>query len=229
MATVNDIVSRAMRLSGNLGAGEVLAASEAADGLTALNSLLEVWALEKLMLYKFETVSFTPTTGSFTIGATGDLVAARPVAILSAYRRIGGIDVPVDVIDRAQYESIVQKGLSSNVQAVYYKPEFPNGRVFCWPVTTDTLYLSVQQPLTAYTALTTELNLPPGYQEALTFNLAVMLAPEFSGEVSRTVMRQAANTKRLIKNVNNEVPMLTVDPVMHGSASSGSQWWVVPR
>jgi len=222
--TNGDIISRAMRLSGSLAGGETLDASQAADGLVALNSMLEVWALEKLMLFKFETIAFKPVTNSFTIGPTGDVVTLRPVEIQSAYRTSGGVDLPIDVISREQYESITLKGQASPTSAVYYKPEFPNGRVLCWPVNgVDTLNLTVQQPLLGFTSITDVMNLPPGYQETLTFNLAVTLAPEFNTEVSRTVMRQAMNTKRLIKTVNNEIPMLSVDPALSGGVST--QWW----
>lgn len=230
MATANDIITRALRLTGSLGVGEALEASEAADGLTALNSMVSSWALEKLMLFKFDTVSYAPTTESFTIGPTGDLVTARPVAILSAYRRNDDLDWPVDVIERVQYESIIQKNLESLLQVIYYKPDYPNGRVFCWPVTnSDTLYLSVQQELSSFPTLTTELNLPPGYQEALTFNLAVLMAPEYSAEASPTVVRRAMNSKRLIKTVNNEVPLMSLDPAMYGNQSYGAPWWVPPQ
>lgn len=229
MASVNSIVSRAMRLSGNLGTGETMDAAEAADGMEALNSMLDAWALEKLMLFKFDTLTFTPTASSFTIGPTGNLVTVRPIEILSAYRKSGGVDLPVQILSREQYESILLKELSNKVQALYYKPEYPNGRVFVWPVATnEPLFLSLQQPITGFTSTADAIVLPPGYEEALTFNLAVLLCAEYNKDASRAVVRQAMNTKRLIKTVNNEVPMLSVDPALDGSASA-VQWWTPPR
>ena len=217
--TSGDIIKRALRIIGAYSTGEALGPDEAQDGLAVLNSMLSAWALEKLMLHKHETVSYTPTAQSFTVGPTGDLITDRPVEILSAYQRQGGSDSPVRVIDRAEYESISQKAQSGSVECVYYKPTFPNGQVFCWPVPTgQALFLTLQQPITSFALTTTEINLPPGYEEALIFNLAVRWGSEFGMEASQNVVRTAQNAKRLIKTTNNEIPQLVIDPALTGLA-----------
>jgi hypothetical protein len=208
--TAQQVIRRAMRLIGVLGIGETLAADEAADGLAALNSMLDSWSVEKTMLYAFETVSYAPTSESFTVGPSGDLVTNRPIKILSAYMREGGIDTPVDVVERQVYERIAQKDADGSVRAIYYRPDYPNGTVYCWPVATSgqTLYLSLQQPLTEFTSLTEALSMPPGYREALTFNLAVFFAPEFEKEASPTVKARAVNTLRTLRRGNLEIAPL---------------------
>lgn len=228
MATVNDILKRAQRLIGVSSIGESLSADEAADGLTALNSMLASWANEKLMLFKFETIGTTQTAQSFTIGATGDVVTTRPLEIVSAYRRQGNIDVPVMVGNRIDYEDTVLKSQAGPVQMVYYKPTFPNGTVFVWPVPVgETLFLTLQQPLTAFTTVTDVISLPPGYDEAITFNLAVLLAPEYETEAPPSVMRRAMASKKILKSVNNEIPQLEIDPALSGQPSNA--WWVPPK
>lgn len=215
MATVLDLIKRSMRLNGTTGAGEALTPDQAADGLMALNAMLSLWATEKLMLHKFETVSHTPAAGSFTIGATGNLVTARPVEILSAFRRTDGVDTPIDVIDRERYEAISAKAHTGSVSLIYYKPTAPNGTAFIWPVSTgETLFLTLQQPLTAFATVSDVVSLPDGYEEALAFNLAVHYAPEFGMEATPTVQRKAANSKRRLKVVNSEVAPLQLDAVL---------------
>lgn len=229
MATANDIVKRGLRLINAIGVGETLSVDSGADGLAALNAMISSWSLEKLTLFKFETVSHIPTTASFTVGATGNLVTTRPIEILSAYRRSGALDTPVGVGSREDYEHQALKSQTGPVAFVYYKPTYPNGTVFCWPVPTgETLFLTLQQPLTGFAALATEVVLPDGYEEALAFNFAVYAAPEYGTEASKTVQRRAQNAKRLIKSVNLEVPQLQVDPAMYGGTGS-SQWWTPPR
>ena len=229
MATVNDILKRAQRLIGVSSIGEALSADEAADGLAALNSMVGSWANEKLMLFKFETVSTTQTAQSFTIGPAGAIVTARPVEIVSAYRRDGTRDIPVDVVSRERYEAESLKSQTGPVEMVYYKPTFPDGTVFVWPVPSgETLFLTLQQPLTAFAAVADTIALPPGYDEALAFNLAVLLAPEYETEASPTVQRRAMTSKKVLKSVNNEVPELELDPAMYGRPSD-RQWWVAPQ
>lgn len=226
MATVLDIIKRAMRLNGTFGSGETLTPDESTDGLLALNSMMSLWATEGMMLFKFETVSYTPTAGSFTIGATGQAVTTRPVEILSAYRRTGTLDTPVEVVGRTVYEMLALKAQTGQVAVLYYKPTMPNGTVFIWPVnTTEVLYMTLQQPLTAFATTAEVISLPDGYEETLVFNLAVCYAPEFGIEASSTVQLRAANSKRLIKTVNSEIPQLEVDPTLSGHPAR--PWWSV--
>jgi hypothetical protein len=208
--TVQKVIKRAMRLIGVSGIGETLSADEAVDGLAALNSMHDSWGTEKNALYQIETLSHVPTAQSFTVGENGDLMATRPLKILSAYRRSNGVDTEVAVVGRDEYERISQKADGGLACAIYYKPENPNGVVYCWPVPSgETLFLSCQQPLEAFTSLTDALYLPPGYEEALTFGLAVYFAPEFEKEASPTVQRRAMTSKRLLKRVNVEIPQLS--------------------
>jgi hypothetical protein len=212
--TAHKVIKRAMRLIGVTSAGETLSPDESADGLAALNSMLDSWSAEKIMLFAFETVSYAPTSESFTIGPSGDKVTARPIKILSAYMRESGIDTPVDVVERQVYESIAQKDSEGLIRAIYYKPDYPNGVVYCWPVATSgqTLYLSCQQPLSSFSSLTETLCLPPGYEDALTFNLAVYYAPEFEREASPTVKARAVNCLRALRRVNLEIAPLGMPP-----------------
>ena len=217
MTVANDIIKRGLRLINSLGAGEALTPEISSDGLTTLNAMISSWALEKLMLYQFDTVSFTPTTASFTIGPTGQLVTARPIKVLSAYRRAGGLDTPVDIGSREDYEQAMLKTQTGSIEFIYYKPSVPNGTVFCWPVSTgEALFLTLQQPLTAFANLASDVALPDGYEEALAFNFAVYAGPEYGVEAAPTVQKRAQNSKRLIKTVNNEIPQLVIDPALMG-------------
>lgn len=229
MTAANDIIKRGLRLINALGAGETFTPEVSSDGLMTLNAMISSWSVEKLMLYQFETVSYAPAAASFTIGATGQLVTTRPVEILSAYRRSGSLDTDVRVGSRVDYERESLKTQSGPVEFIYYKPTYPNGTVFCWPVPTgETLFLTLQQALTAFADLTTTVSLPDGYEEALATNFAVYAAPEYGAEASATVQRRAQNSKRLIKAVNNEIPQLSLDQAMYGRTAI-NQWWIPPQ
>jgi hypothetical protein len=113
MTTASDIVSRSLRLIGVLGQGRrTLTANELADGIDALNSMLESFSLERLMVYQIleENFSLVIGTGSYTIGTGGTFNTTRPVKIENAFLRdSSNNDYSLALIDNAQYDSIPLK------------------------------------------------------------------------------------------------------------------------
>jgi hypothetical protein len=73
VGTVLDtIISPALRKLGVLGAGETLASEDAADALSALNNLLDQFAIERLAIWHLERTTFTITSGQqvYTLGVS---------------------------------------------------------------------------------------------------------------------------------------------------------------
>jgi hypothetical protein len=60
----------------------------------------------------------------------------------------------------------------------------------------STLYTFV--PLSSYAALSTSVTVSAGFQKAMTFNLAVDLAPEFGREAGQTVATIAGQSKAAV-------------------------------
>jgi hypothetical protein len=91
----------------------------------------------------------------------------------------------------------------------------PVSTLFLWRVPSKalTLELGVWAELTAFTAdLAAQIALPPGYERALLYNLALEFAPKFEGaEVSELVARTAPESKAAIKRVNMPVPLMECD------------------
>src|SRR3990167_2508153 len=87
MATALGIIPRSMRLAGAIGKGETADADEAADGLVALNAMLDSWQIDRLLVYQIVQVSNTwpAATTSRTIGSGGNFTQQRPVRIDSAF------------------------------------------------------------------------------------------------------------------------------------------------
>ena len=222
MATANDIVKGALRKLGVKAAGQALTAEEGADGLSLLNDLLESWALERLMLQNLTEVSITLTANDeqYTIGSGGDKDTTRPVSIESAYiRDSSNNDTPVAIISDAQYSRISGKTDSSSTPAfLYYRPEYPLGKIYLYPRPDagKTLYLSAWLQFTAFASLSTTVALPPGYKRALEWNLALEISPEYRDPKS-VIFQMAQNSKSWIKTVNSkEVPILRSEAAFIG-------------
>ena len=125
MATAHSVIDRALRLIGAIESGESGTAAESADGLIALNAMLDSWSNQRLMAYAMQTVSKAMTVGdaSYSIVSAGDFNAARPVKVQRAYMTIDDFDFPVEVIEEAEWYAIGDKTVTSDlVEKVWYNP-----------------------------------------------------------------------------------------------------------
>lgn len=211
MATGSAIISRALRLIGALAAGETASATEQADALEALNAMLDSWRTESLAVYAFRDETLTLTgAASYTIGTGGALNTTRPVKIESAYQRVSTVDYPVRLASADAWYRLAAKSTTSNVaEWLYYEPAYPLGVLYLYPKpTSGVLHLVTWVPLTAVTAAA-EVALPPGYQDAITYHLAVRLAPEYGRPVTAELAALTRNAKEVIQRVNFRSPLMS--------------------
>ena len=218
MATALQIITRSMRLAGVIGKGESLDSDEAQNGLTALNAMLDSWKIERLFVYQIVQGSYTwpSSTTSRTIGSGGNFSATRPDRIQSAFVVDSNSNwYPVEVLAmREEYDSIVIKTTPSTIpQYLFYDPAYPLGVIYLWcvPSAELTLKLNTWQTLQSFAALTTSLSLPPGYERAIVYNLAVEYAPEFGVRVPDDVKALATKATSNIKNLNAPQMISQVD------------------
>lgn len=207
MATAGDLIDRSLRLLGQIGAGETASTDEAADGLEVINALLESWRNERLMAYAFEelTLTLANADSSYTIGSGGDVNTTRPVAIERAWIVDSNISYPVRIIDEKEYAAIPDKAATADwPDKLLYRPTMATGTIIVHhvPNATRTMKLLVRVPVTAFAATSTSVSLPPGWERALAYNLAVDWAPEFETEPSSAVVKMAQESKASIKQAN---------------------------
>jgi hypothetical protein len=108
----------------------------------------------------------------------------------------------------------VFKDVLGTPEVVYYEAEFPLGVVNVYPKGDSTyeLHLSSWKQLPTYTNLSNTVSLPPGYERAIRYNLAVELAPEYAREPSGAIVDRAERAKANIKRTNTYPPALATDP-----------------
>lgn len=231
MATALDIVKRSLRLTGAIASGESLTADEATDGLAALNSMLDSWWLDSLAVYQVgeETLSWPSGQASRTIGSGGDFDTTRPVRIDSAVQVVDGISHPIDPISDRQYRAIADKATSSTLaQRVYCDAGYPLATLYLWPVPSAVadIRLHTWQRIESFATQTETVQLPPGYQRAVEYNLAMDLAPEYERPVSAAVARIAADSLRTLKTANVRVPTMR-NEAAHATRGRGGWNWKV--
>lgn len=207
MATGQSLIDRVARLLRIVQSGSSATAAESADGLIAINAMLDSWRNDRLMGYALATVSkaMTAADASYTIGTGQDFNTARPVAIKHAYMTIGNTDYPVKVCTDDEWFAIADKTTTSDlVEKVWYNPTMSSGTVNVWPVpnATHTLYLVVMTPVADLTLAGT-VALPPGWEEAIVFNGAKRWGGEFGAALSADDQEIARTSLAAIKRRNS--------------------------
>ena len=204
--TAQDIIDQALLELGETAAGETPTTEERNDGLRKLNQLLDSWNAEQLAIPYLKVESF-PLTGAetYTIGTGAtDFDTARPLSVKAAFiKSAAGASQEADVVGAtvwAQIRDHSRTGLFAEV--LFYNPDWPSGKIYLSPMPgSGTLELSSLKPLTTFAGLEIDVDLPPGYDRALVFNLAADLAPQY-GRDPNLVLGQAQQARAAIAQLN---------------------------
>ena len=219
VTTALDIINGALRVLQVKSSDVVLTAQEADDALDCLNTMIDSWSTESLMLYHVtaETFNITANVNPYTFGAGGTFNSDRPIEIEQATVKVGGVDQQIKIIAYDDYAAILLKSLVAGYpQELYIDATFPLSTLYFYPVpnvnTTVTLYS--RKALTQFANLTSTFSLPPGYARALKFCLACEIAPEYQTTVGNDVLKLAASAKSNIKRVNKRVLTMQIDQML---------------
>jgi len=219
MATATTLISAALRKLGVLAAGETLQGNDAVDALEAFNGMLESWRLEGLMSHAstFQNVSWAAAVPSKTIGSGGDVSATRPVDVLAAVWEVNNVTYPIDLIDGTDWLELDPDDLTGTPECLFFDAAYPLGVLKIWPIPDNAGTLKIQSPypFAAY-ALGDTISLPPGLERAITYNLAIELAPEYQIEPSQVVVALARDSKADVKRNNLKVPRLKLPQNLPG-------------
>lgn len=212
------LITNAMRKINAIAVGETPTADELADGITALNDVLETWNIEQLSIYGSLPSTFVTVPGqnTYTIGTGGNWNGVRPANIESAYCSVNGVDFPVAPWTLEQWMDLPIKTVQQQIiERFVYVNDYPLGKVILWPTPMMAVNFTINfnQQLTGAVTGTTVFNLAPGYARALQYAVAVELAPEYGGP---DVSAYAKATKAVIKRANHTLPVMSYDSLLTG-------------
>lgn len=203
MTTARSIIKSAMRKAGILTKTEEPSADEAADGLEMLNDLMDSWSNDSMVIYSRSLEPFTLVANQreYTIGPGADFNTPRPVRIIAAYVRVGGLDYSLQIIEDETYAGITFKNTGSIPEFLNFTNAFPVATIKLWPFPPAgyELFLLTEKQLETFT-LDEVISLPPGWKRALIHNLAVELSPEYGQELPASVIEIAKDSKAQIRS-----------------------------
>jgi hypothetical protein len=237
------VIRKALRLIGALAPGEPVDAAAETDAAETLQMRLDTWGSERLTFHEVRRAVFdlqdgkgTPDEGSFpdnpyTIGPGGDFdidfwpVWIEGASVISLNNPDQPLELPIQIMNRQQYQQAIpvkQVG-STLIQGIYYVKTYTTpglGAIYVWPFINTlpvqiALYLPV--PVTGFTSAASNYIFPPGYAEAIVYQLAIRLAPEWDLKVSPEVDRQAREYFANLQRTNVNMDTL--------SADSGLLWY----
>jgi hypothetical protein len=246
--TQADLIRKALRTINAFAGGEDVPPNDLAIGQEVSNDMLDAWAAIRLTIYQTLRNVYPMTAGKgspsnpYTIGPGGDLNQVRPLWIPNANvlnRSVTpNFEMPLNILkDDAYFRTSIKVLTSSLCTDLYYNSKFDTsgaavglGQIFLYPVPDGTYALSlvlyIPTPLTQFVDLaTTDYTFPPGYAEALRYQLAIRLAVEFGRPISPELAELARTTFGVIQRPNARAPLLRVDRGMAGLASGSFYNW----
>lgn len=233
--TLRDLLRSSFRLIGTLHEGQGPNTDDITDSLVVLNSMLTTWSVDRLNIFQIrrDVYNLVANQQTYQIGVGApDFNAARPLRIDGAaviYSPSGEFqpELPLGIWNVRQWEDLRIKNIPSTIPTnLYADNAYPFCSLNLWPIPTGVL------PLVLYTwaalnaglataALDTELIFPPGYEDAIRYNLAVRLAPEWDKKLRDDVAALAKESKMFIQSLNAPAPVLRCDPAIAGNRGGG--------
>lgn len=226
MTAVRSIITRSVRLLGAVAQGTPLPPGDAADGLLALNSMLEAWNIASLNVYTKNFDAYPLISGKqvYTIGPSGDISGTpqlRPTNIDRALLRVlqvtPNLELPIKLIEDEEWSEINVKNLQSTYcTKMYITGGFPNLELYLWPIPTiaNELVLWTWNQILSIPDINLDLALPPGYERAIVYNLAMELSAEYGIMPSPVVVQIATDSLAHIKRINSTPLFMDCDPAL---------------
>lgn len=198
MATALTLIKKAMQKAGILTKSQVPDSDEASDALDTLNDMLSSWSNDSITIYGRVTESFALTSGqaTYTIGSGGDFNTIRPIKIIEAHTRLGSTDYPMALVSDTIFQQISYKNTGSTPQYFNYTNEYPLATINLYPKPPGgyTMFITSEKELEQFT-LSEVVTLPPGWQRAIIYNLAVELQMEYGQAPNPLLLKIAGESK----------------------------------
>lgn len=189
--TRNQIISSALRKLAVLAKGQSADAEDLSNGTEALNAVLARMMVNHgmpLWARKEYTFSLTSATATYRIGAGQTINTPFPLKIHQAILVDTASDSQIEMIIGSIYDYHRLGNIESSGQPInlYYTPQVNYGDIVVWPVpdssaaTNKDIKIIYQRPFEDFVNSTDTPDFPKEWHQAIIYDLAVALAPEYS-------------------------------------------------
>lgn len=229
-ATGLELIKGALRGLQVLASGEEPSGEEAQDALVIANEMLDAMNGDGFMVFTTDTNDF-PLSASkqvYTLGSNGDFNIPRPAQIDRAGIVILAnpaqpIEYPIPIYTTQDWaDKVPVKNVPGNLPLLVYDDcDFPLRSLTFWPLASDNILFRLYswQQLLQFSDLDTENAYPPGYLEALRYNLMVRLAANGFGILSQEAAALSVSSLARVKSSNADDVQLRSDLSSSNSAS----------
>lgn len=214
--TFADLINQSLVDLGTLKPGATPPTAIRDDCFVRLNQLWEGWSIDETVTNAqyHQILALSAGTSVYTFGTGGSLVAtATPVRVYGAESVSGNFRSPVRVVSFKEFDAEVQDALGSSsvlAQLLAADNAYPsiNLRVFPVPATSPgSLLLDYWGAMTPFAATSTTVALAPAFSDALHWNLAMALLPQYgrTGVDGAAIAANAAASLGKIQQLNRSI------------------------
>lgn len=229
--SVYEIIEQSLQLLGAAAYGEGLDPYMQKTALTQMNTLLQKWSTNYMNYTVFDQFVQTSANkqfismgsavnGEFSQSAIGD-ISARPASVEQVDIIMGTLTFPVTIKSYQEYTKLPIKNVTSIPTNAYFQEGMPFSYLWFYPMVPQGYSVRVvgKAYLPQYQSTSQAVILPPEYNEALIFNLALVLAPIFGQDAPIGLITNASSALSHIKtrNVLANIPRLNNDFRQNGS------------
>lgn len=213
--TRSQIIEDALRKVGGLSEGHVMSAYQEANGVSALNTLVNSWQTKGAFLWTevLQSTSITANDYDYSIPAA-PTTAAPYISIDKAFIRDGNQDFNLEIKSWRDYQDIFRKDITG--QPSVLAVDYANRTMYLWcvPEKAYSLYTYGIVKLKDFDSDTAQGDIPSRWQRALMFGLAYDLSFEYPmAQGERTALKIEAaeafmdgkNTESMSSSDNNSV------------------------
>ena len=233
--TGQDLIAAAMRSAGTLASGETPPSAEVNDAQLMLNQMLEAWGTENLNIFTLtrNTFNFVASQQAYTLGTGGNFNIARPanieyVSYLYNANPAQPLENRIKMYSDQEWADIPIKDVPNVLpEGVYDDGGFPFRTLNYWPIPNDSSVQTIigsWTPLTQFTDLVTDNTFPPGYIDAIKYNLALRIAADFNRPINPAIALFAKEGIARIKGLNVQPVKVKMDPIVSGGAGGHYDW-----
>jgi hypothetical protein len=236
--TAQNLIYSAFRVIGHTRAGQTNGPESLADGLVALNGLIDSATINRGFVFTERLDTWTLTIGkqTYTIGVdpagmlTPDLVAARPVKLTRANLLLSSasntVRRKINLLTDAEWRSKAVQNIPGMPIDLYNDGSDPLSTYWFY-MTPDQAYVIETyswQQLIGLATLASLIVVPPGYYEFYLYSLAARLASMFGKELPSATMALLSQARYDVMALNAISPRIRSDSDMGGHGSALYNW-----